>query len=103
LPWLEKTEKAGNIFKLLRNQGPPPTIHSYNGVLYAYANSDTPERAESFLSWWNLENRKQQDKNLVYPNTYSYNIVNHDYNGLQTALAGRGTGQGSNYFGRSQE
>ena len=64
--------KVGALFQHLQREGPNPTIHSYNDVLYAYSRSDHPSAADEFLQWWIEEDRGQ-----VRPDTTSYNIVLH--------------------------
>jgi pentatricopeptide repeat protein len=81
-----KTDKVGTLFRTMRTEGPAPTIHSYNDVLYAYSKSKHPEQAEEFLHWWLMEEQRlreltvdndEPDANFVRPVTASYNIVLH--------------------------
>jgi len=87
------TDKVGDVFRRLRNDGPAPTIHSYNDVLNAYAkNPALAAQAEHFLDWWRLEvgsamsngsddstpsEMVKPQEEVVRPNTNSYNIVLH--------------------------
>jgi len=90
-----QTDRVGDLFRRMRTEGPPPTIHTMNDVLYAYSNAAPPSgtisnQAEQFLDWWLLEDqrrrelvamdrddREPRDDHWVGPNTQSYNIVLH--------------------------
>jgi pentatricopeptide repeat protein len=86
LALLGQTDQLGDLFRYMRTEGPAPTIHSYHDVLYAYAKSRHPQHAETFLTWWIMEDRRlQQDHDTnkrtdhddaqVRPTPQSYNIV----------------------------
>lgn len=90
-----QTEQVGDLFRRMRTEGPPPTIHSFNDVLHAYSNAASPRsatttQAERFLDWWLLEDQRREelvtmdqddrepnDDHWVGPNIQSYNIVLH--------------------------
>jgi pentatricopeptide repeat protein len=87
LALLGQTDQLGDLFRYMRTEGPAPTIHSYHDVLYAYAKSRHPQHAETFLTWWIMEDRRLQkdrdatkqcpdnDDSQVRPTPQSYNIV----------------------------
>ena len=74
--------KVGALFQQMQNHGPQPTIHSYNGVLYAYSKSDHPSAAEEFLQWWT-----EEDSEGPRPDVQSYNTVLHSLSRMPMTTA----------------
>ena len=67
-----RAQDAEDLFQNMKKDGPPPTVECFNELLYSFAKSPLPGRAEEFLKVWSDDTDE-----VVRPNIRSYNTVLH--------------------------
>ena len=67
-----RAQDAEDLFQNMKKDGPPPTVECFNELLYSFAKSPLPGRAEEFLKVWS-----DDADEVVRPNIRSYNTVLH--------------------------